>query len=336
MIQAMPIKIKTALIFVLVSVTLVAGCRLEVNRMNKRLARWNELSKSDNTQRKVEFARESLIYFLSTPAIQRGRETTVSDAERHAYHHKATPMQVFLIDYYASQALESIDTADPDWKQAEKYWNMADTLLLGKIPGHPTIYSMLDVMDGYKRFLTDISADGRRYGRLEASNPGLMGTMKKLSEYRFKKALMYKEKGMMENALHNFLLVFQYDTKDFAQADEEVEKMTGKTIREIHNDEFNEMVHNRGWKSNVMEIYSNLDQHIQTLRKEMGDSVDLLLPEIARQAAPTYSMTPEQLLDLYLYTKNERDGTLPQYLSGYRYLVLEGQDPVGPQHTDSK
>ena len=332
--QAMPVKIKTALIFVLVTVTLTAGCRIEVNRMNKRLARWQELSKSDNTKRKVEFARESLIYFLSTQAIQRGRETTVSEAERHAYHHKATPMQIFLIDYHASEALKAIDSATPDWKQAEKDWCMADTLLLGRIPGVSTMYSMLDVMDGYDKFLTEISADGKRYGRLEASNPGLMGALKKMSEYRFRKAQMYEDKGMMDHALDNYMLVFQYDTENFARADEKVEKMTGKTIREINDDKFNHMVEYRGWRSNVMEIYSNLDQHIETLRKELGDSVDILLPQIAIQAADTYNMTPEQLLDLYLYTKNERDGTLPQYLSGYRFLILKGQDPVGPKHSE--
>ena len=332
--QAMPVKIKTALMFILVSVTLTEGCRIEVNRMNKRLTRWQELSKSDNTQRKVDFARESLIYFLSTPAIQRGRETTVSDAERLTFHHKATPMQVFLIDYYASEALKSIDTAPPDWKQAQKNWDMADTLLLGRIPGKSTMYSMLDVMDGYDKFLTEISADGKRYGRLEASNPGLMAALKKMSEYRFRKALMYEEKGMMDHALGNYMLVFQYDTENFARADEKVENMTGKTIREINDDEFNHMVEYRGWRSNVMEIYNNLDQHIETLRKELGDSVDILLPQITIQAAPTYNMTPEQLLDLYLYTKNERDGTLPQYMSGYRHLILKGQDPVGPKRSE--
>ena len=75
---------KPVLLLLLLALTAAAsGCRLNVNRLNKRIERWQTLqAKEGDTERKVKFARESLAFFLNTLDFQRSRETLVTEAER--------------------------------------------------------------------------------------------------------------------------------------------------------------------------------------------------------------------------------------------------------------
>ncbi len=317
------------LLCVLIILLLAASCQLKIRRLNKRIERWESLKQKGTIEQKVKFARESLILFLNTVDVQRGRETLVTEAERLRYHHLMSRMQVFMIDYHASRALEFLEE-DKDWKKAAAEWAKADSLTRGRIPGTRTIYLMVLLQSGYEEYLKQISWEGFRYERMERQFPGLMRAFRKMSEYQFRLAKHLESLGEQDEAIKHYLLVFRRDPQNFGEACRRLKHLTGKVIREIYDEHYRHNLALKGYNSLRMELYGMMEQQMQGARQSFGDSADLYLPEIIAMMAEQYNETPERVMDVYLITKNEMEGTLNQYLSLWRHQILKGQDPVKP------
>lgn len=317
------------LLCVLIILSLAASCQLKIRRLNKRIERWESLEKKGTIEQKVKFARESLILFLNTVDVQRGRETLVTEAERLHYHHLMSRMQVFMIDYHASRALEFLEE-DKDWKKAAAEWAKADSLTRGRIPGARTIYLMVLLQSGYEEYLMQISWEGFRYERMERQFPGLMRAFRKMSEYQFRLAKHLESLGEQDEAIEHYPLVFRRDPQNFGEANRRLKHLTGKVIREIYVEHYMHNLALKGYNSLRMELYGMVEQQMQGARQSFGDSADLYLPEIIAMMAEQYNETPERVMDVYFITKNEMEGTLNQYLSLWRHQILKGQDPVKP------
>jgi tetratricopeptide (TPR) repeat protein len=321
------------LLCVLIILPLAVNCQLKIRRLNKRIERWESLNKKGTVEQKAKFARESLVLFLNTVDVQRGRETLVSEAERMRYHQSMSRMQVFLIDYHASRALEFLEQ-DKDWAKAAAEWAKADSLTRGRIPGAPTIYLMVLLQKGYDYYLKELSVDGFRYQMMERQFPGLMRAFRKMSEYQFRLAKHLESLGEQDEAIEHFLLVSRRDPQNFGEANRRVKHHTGKVIREIYDERYRYNLALEGYNGLRREMYSMVEQQMEGARQSFGDSADLYLPEIVAMMAKQYNETPERVMDVYLITKNELQGTLNQYLSLWRHQILKGQDPIKPVYIE--
>jgi len=317
------------LLCVLIILPLAANCQLKIRRLNKRIERWESLNQKGTVEQKAKFARESLVLFLNTVDVQRGRETLVTEAQRLRYHHSMSRMQVFLIDYHASRTLEFLEQ-DKDWEKAATEWAKADSLTRGRIPGSPTIYLMVLLQKSYDQCLKEFSVEGFRYERMERQFPGLMRAFRKMSEYQFRVAKNLESLGQRDEAIEHYLLVSRRDPQNFGEANRRVKHFTGKVIREIYDERTRHDLALKGYNSLRREMYSMVEQNMEGARQSFGDSADLYLPEIIAMMAKQYNETPERVMDVYLITKNELDGTLNLYLSLWRHQILKGQDPVKP------
>ncbi|MBN2287847.1 MAG: hypothetical protein JXQ83_00845 [Candidatus Glassbacteria bacterium] len=317
----------------LIVLPLAEGCRLKVRRLNKRIARWESLEKKGTVEQKVKFAKESLFFFLNTEDLQRGRETLVTEAERLRYHQIMSRMQVFLIDYHAGRALEYLDR-DNDWEAAAAEWAKADSLTYGFLPGARTQYTMALLQTGYDEYLRQISWEGFRYGRLERQFPGLMAAFRKMSEYQFRLAGRLESQGRLDEAIEHYLLVFRRDPDNFVKANRSLKLHTGRIIREFYDKQFRRKVALDGFNNQRMELYGMVAQQLEAAYQSLGDSADLVLPDIIASMAERLKDTPERIMDLYLISRNESEGTLNQYLSLWRYKVLKGQEPIKPRYRE--
>jgi len=321
---------RTVLMITVLALSLGAtGCRLSVNRLNKRLDRWQSLSqKEGNTERKVKFARESLAFFLNTVDFQRSKETLVSEAERLQYHEKLSGMQVFLLDYHAGQALKAAEAGD--WTTGDLEWARADSLSRGNIPTIPqTTYKMVLLQAGYDEFLRQISSQGEIYNRLEFRFPGLMDGFRKMSRFQYLKAEKLFAENEWEQALKHYLLVFKRDPQDFALAEGRVRFLAGKNTRQVYERQFQWDRTVEGYESLCMDLFGIVDDQIMAARNELGeDKWQEKLPEIWKQMGLQYKLAPEQAADVYFMTKHTREGTLPAYISMWRYDILRGYRPV--------
>ncbi len=317
---------KPVLLLLLLALTAAAsGCRLNVNRLNKRIERWQTLqAKEGDTERKVKFARESLAFFLNTLDFQRSRETLVTEAERLQYHEKMSIMQVFLMDHHAGLALEA--AVKGDWVTGDLEWSRADSLSRGSIPViEPTAYKMVLLQNGYDEYLEQISSQGEIYDRLEFRFPGVMASFRKMSRFQFLKAEKLFTGGDWEQALKHYLLVFKRDPEDFPLAENRVRFMSGKNSRETYLRYFlwNRMLDS--FEATSIEVFGIVENQIMAARQELGeDKWEEKLPEIWEGIAKQFNMKPEQIADIYYITKNSREGTLPAYFSLWRYEILRG------------
>jgi len=301
------------LLCVLIVLSLGASCRLKIRQLHK--------------EQKARFARESLIFFLNAVDLQRGRETLVTEAERLRYHQIMSRMQVYLIAYHAGRALQFLQ-AEKDWQSAAVEWARADSLTRGQVPGTRTAYKMVLLQHGYEQNLKEISAQGYRYKRMERQFPGLMRAFRKMSEYQYLLAKHLDSQGRIEEAIEHYLLVFRRDPQNFAEANRRVKQVTGRVIREIYDQQYRAALTAQSYQSTRMELFSMVEDQMAMARQEFGDSADMYLPDIIATMAERYDDTPERVMDLYLMTKNEMDGTLNQYVSLWRHQVLRGQKPI--------
>jgi len=307
----------------------VAGCRINVYRLNKRLDRWESIKDKASVKDKVRFARESLIFFLSTPDLQRGRESLVTEAERLHYHERMCAMQIFLIDYHAGRALSYLAEGNEDWEKARIEWYKADSLTYGLIPGTGIQKKMVLLQRGYKKFIKEISADGTRYNRMEQRFPGLMEAFRKMSDYQFKVAEHLYNQGLKKEALQHYLLVFKRDPKNFGNALAKVYRITGRTIREIYDIEDKRKRILDTYDYMREDVYRTIENSLQAeLEGQSEYTEDQLLGLLLEDTADYHGISIEQAADLYFYRKNELEGTLPQYINLERYLVLQGQKSI--------
>ena len=317
----------------LIILGLTASCRLKIRQLNKRIQRWESLEKKGSLDQKARFARESLKFFLNTLDFQRGRETLVTEAERLRYHHIMSRPQVFLIDYYAGRALECLET-DKDWESAAAEWAKADSLTRGFLPGVRTTYKMVLLQHGYEQYLKEISSEGFRYKRMERQFPGLMRAMRKMSEYQFRLAKHLQSQGLTDQVIEHYLLVFRRDPENYAEANRVVKSITGQVIREIYDERYYKNLADQGYQNMRMELYTMVEEQMEQARRSFGDSADMYLPEIITTMAERFNDTPEQIMDIYMITKHDVEGTLNQYLSLWRHQVLKGQEPIKPVYRE--
>ncbi|MEA2064463.1 MAG: hypothetical protein U9P14_12240 [Gemmatimonadota bacterium] len=321
-------KARLALLLLMV-LTVAAGCRLNLRRLNKRLDRWEALEKKGTPDQKVQFAVKSLRFFLETPDIQRGRESLLSEPERLRYHSRMGSMQVFLIDYHASRALEALET-DNDWERAALEWARADSLARGMIPGHSTIYKMVLLQRGYDYYLKEISGHGFRYKRMERQFPGLMEAFRKMSAYRFKLADHLEKQGRLDDALEHYLMVLKRDPENYHEANRRVIELTGRVIREVLDVRYHKEMIMKNFNAMKNEVFGSVETQLAQARQEFGDSAELYLPAILASLAERQEESIERTTDLYLYIKNEMEGTLNEYLDLWRPQLLKGQKPMQP------
>ena len=247
-------KKRLLLILVLLPCLAVTGCRLSINRLNKRIDRWESIKKDGFTEKNVKFARETLFYFLNTVDFQRSRESLVSEGERLQYHQKLSALQVFLMDYHAAQALAHVEKGD--WPAADREWARADSLTRGLIAGYKQPqYRMVLLQQGYDEYLRQVSWQGERYDRMERDFPGLMAAMRKMSEYQFHKAEKLLAEGEWKEALNHYLLVFKRDTENFSMADNTVYRLAGQNVRQIYDRHFRWQEIVSGYSQLCVELY---------------------------------------------------------------------------------
>ncbi|MCE5272896.1 hypothetical protein LLH00_16575 [bacterium] len=321
---------RTVILLILLALGLGAsGCRLSVNRLNKRLDRWESLrNKEGDTERKVKFARESLAFFLNTLDFQRSKETLVSEAERLQYHEKMSGMQVFLLDYHAGLAMQAAEAGD--WATGDLEWARADSLSRGNISTLPqTTYKMVLLQAGYDEYLRQISSQGDIYNRLEFRFPGLMEGFRKMSRFQYLKAEKLFAETEWEQALKHYLLVFKRDPQDFALAEERVRFLSGKNTRQVYERQFQWDRIVESYDAMSIDLFGITEEQIMSAQTELGaDKWQEKLPDIWKQMGTQYKMQPEQAADVYFMIKHLREGTLPAYISLWRYDVLRGNRPA--------
>ncbi len=302
------------------------GCRINVLRLDKRLDRWESLrAKGAGPEKLVPFARETIVLFLNNPDFQRTKEMVVTEAERLEYQQRLTDMQLYLAGYHADQALELSQGPAADWEAAHRQWELADSLLIGRVPGEPTVFYLVLIQKGYYTFLREISGDGERYAREEFRFPGLMEVLRRMSGFQFRLAGHLEEQGYRDQAIEHYLMVFKRDPQHYGPAFARVRELTGKSIREIEDELFFREQRDKVFLSFRRELYSMAEEQFQTKEQQSGISRDEAFPEVIEGVAKYYSITIEQAADLYLYTMHEQQGTLVQYLNHYRHDVLRGQ-----------
>ncbi|HUU29493.1 MAG TPA: hypothetical protein VM123_16950 [archaeon] len=305
-----------------------AGCRLNIIRLNNRIDRWQSMKKKSSVEGRVRFANQSLFFFLTTVDFQRSRETLVTEAERLHYHQRLADMQVFLMDYYAGRALSFLSEGKEDWERAAAEWAKADSLTLGRIPGYPTGYTMVLILSGYPHYLRQISGLGSRYDRTEKQFPGLMEAFRKMSEYQFRLAEHLEQQGLRDNAIDHYLLVFKRDPENFNRADRRIKQLTGCNIREIYDMQAEIETARKSYEAFSYDLYGMAQNQLNAAREQLGDSAEQALPQIWDNLAKYYKISMEQAADIYLYTENESNGTLPEYVSLVRYQILRGQKSI--------
>lgn len=313
--------------FLLLCLT-VSGCRVSINRLNKRIDRWESIRKDGFTRSNVRFARETLFYFLNTVDFQRSGEALVTESERLQYHRKLGDIQVFLLDYHATQALEHLDSGDLE--AADLEWARADSLSQGFLPAYKTpVYKMVLLQRGYDEYLRQISWEGERYNRLERDFPGLMAAFRKMSEFQFRKAEKYYAEGEWRQALEHYLLVFKRDREHYPRAENAVKRLAGKNMRQIYDRRFRLMEITQGYISMRMELYSTAENQIMAAQNELGEERwEEMLPDIWAEIGKRFSCAPEQAADVYYLLKHEMEGTLPVYIGLWRHDVLKGRPPA--------
>ncbi|MFH1071407.1 MAG: hypothetical protein V1794_17445 [Candidatus Glassbacteria bacterium] len=303
------------------------GCKLKINRLEKRIERWQSMQGRDiDPEKKYRFARESAIFFLTNDEFQRPREAVVSDQDRLNYHRKLAQMQIYIIEYHAGRALAAISGDSPDWELGRAEWARADTLTLGRLPGFTTTYRLVHIQSGYQAYLTEIALQPGRYERLERDFGGLMSAFRLMSEFKLREAENFMSQGYYDLAIDNYLLVFCRDPEHFERADQAVKRLTGKTVRETY--EYQAWLQRAvaSFDSDRMELYTNVQGQIAQMAKEVGeDSARANEAGFAVAFAERYKITPEQAVDIYYYSKTGIDGTLPAYLLQWAPEVLRGQ-----------
>lgn len=311
----------------------LTGCHISVIRLDNRIEKWQSLEKKKKAslESMARFANETIYFFLTTIDFQRSKEAVISDAKRLRYHHKLTSMQVFLIDYYAKRALEAISGEEKDWERAALEWARADSLTYGSLPKHEHTFKLILIKNGYQRYNQDISARGDWYDRLERDYSGLMDAFRKMSEYKSRLAEHLMEQGRRVEALEAYLLVFKRDPENFARAEKAVKDMTGNTIREILVRRFAADIAMESFLSVRGEIYGTIGSAMANIGADQGDeAIEQMFPDIMVGLAENFNISPEQVADIYYFTKSEIEGTLPEYIHLWRYEILKGQEPKQP------
>ena len=325
---------KPIILFILALVVVnLAGCHINVIRLENRLEKWHSMKekKKASVESMAKFANETIYFFLTTIDFQRSREAVITDAERLGYHLKLSSMQIFLIDYYATRALKAISGEEKDWERAAVEWAKADSLTNGFLPGYEHTFTMVLLDDGYAKYVQNIAQLGELYNRLERDYTGSMDAFRKMSEYKFRLAEHLMEQGRRVEALEAYLLVFKRDPENFARAEKTVKELTGKSTREIQEYYFRVDMALANYNAFRRDIYGMTENAIMRIRMEDGDeAVEGMFPEIIGQLAVDFNISPEQAADLYYSTKSEIEGTLPEYIHLWRYEILKGQEPKKP------
>jgi hypothetical protein len=240
-------------------------------------------------------------------------------------------MQIFLIDYYATRALEAISGEEKDWERAAVEWAKADSLTHGFLPGYEHTFTLVLFDDGYAKYIQDIAQQGEIYNRMERDYAGSMDALRKMSEYKFRLAEHLMEQGRRVEAFEAYLLVFKRDPENFARAEKAVKELTGKSTREIQEQYFRADNAMANYNALRRDIYGLAENAIMRIRSEYGDeAVEGMFPEIIGKLAVDFNISPEQAADIYYSTKSEIDGTLPEYIHLWRYEILKGQEPQKP------
>ncbi len=322
---------KSYLLFAaLLSLSVSAGCNLKLYQLDKRIERWETMRrKGADPEKMAAFATESILFFLRSPQLQRTKEATISQQERLNYHRKLTPMQLYLVSLHAGRAVAAVDRPDPDWELGRAQWILADSLTLGKIPGHPTQFTMVHVQKGYKKLVHELILHPENYEQDNRDFPGLIDALRTMSRYMFLDARREFSRGRLDLALEKFEQVFCRDFDDFAAADRTVRDYTGQGIREMVIRNFWVDRYQKNFDNDRMEAFSMITQGSEQISEEMGEeAADSVMEEVFAGTAANYNTSSEQAADLYYYVRSLHQGNLPEYMRLWRHKVLKGKKPL--------
>jgi len=314
----------------LLALSVSAGCNLKVYQLEKRIERWEAMQRKDtNPEKMASFARESILFFLRSPQLQRTQETEISQQERLNYHRKLTTMQVFLISLHAGRAVAAVDRPDPDWELGKAEWILADSLSLGKIPGNPTQFSMVHVQEGYKELVQELILHTENYEQTVRDFPGLIEALRTMSRFMFLEASKNLADGRLDEAIEKFGQVFCRDFDNYAAADRTVRGFTGQGIRELVIRNFWVDRYSTNFDSDRMEAFSLVGQALEQLAQGVEEEItDSLMDGIFSNVSENFHTTGKQTADLYYYVRSVQQGNLPEYMRLWRHQVLEGKKPL--------
>lgn len=307
-----------------------AGCNLKVYQLEKRIERWEAMQRKDTDPEKMaSFARESILFFLRNSQLQRTKEATVSQQERLNYHRILTSMQVYLISLHAGRAVAAVDRPDPDWELGRAEWILADSLTLGRIPGHPTQFVMVHVQEGYEDLVHELILHPENYEQDTRDYPGLIEALRTMSRFMFLEATRELSAGQLEVAIEKFGQVFIRDFDNFPPADRTVRGFTGQGIRELVIRNFWKNRLGQTFDNDRMEAFSMISQAMQQLGEDLGEqAADSLLEVAVVSVAENFRISNEQATDFYYYIRSIQQGNLPEYVRLWRHQVLEGKKPL--------
>ncbi len=314
----------------LLALMVSAGCNLKVYQLEKRIERWEAMQRKDTSPEKMAaFATESILFFLRSSQLQRTKEAEVSQQERLNYHRKLTSMQVYLVSLHAGRAVAAVDRTDPDWELGRAEWTLADSLTMGKIPGHETQFSMVHVREGYKELVHELVLHPENYDQTTRDYPGLIEALRTMSRFVFLEAGNELSAGRLDVAIEKFGQVFTMDFENFPAADRTVRALAGLGIRELVIRNFWVDRYQQTFESDRMEAFSMVSEGLGQLAQDMGEeAVDSLMDEIFDRVSDNFHTSGEQTADLYYYVRSFQQGNLPEYLRLWRHQVLEGRKPL--------
>ncbi|MBW7997839.1 MAG: hypothetical protein FVQ81_14970 [Candidatus Glassbacteria bacterium] len=315
---------------VMLAVTLSAGCNLKVNQLNKRLDRWRSMqSKQADPEKLYEFARESLLFFLKNPALQRTKEAVISQQERINYHRKLTQMQMYLMSYHARKATEAVEGPSPDWELGRLEWGKADAVANGKVPDHPTTYLMVHIQEGYDKLVEQLVLHPEEYDQMARDFPGVMQALREMSRFKYLEAVNLLARDQRELAIEVYIKVFTRDTENFPIADRVVRDFTGQGIRELIFRRFYKERYRQSFENDRMDIYSAAATQIAQIAQDQGEAAaDSMIFEVMTNVGESFQISVEQAMNFYYVVRSVQDGNLPEYLRLYRHQVLQGQKPL--------
>jgi hypothetical protein len=314
----------------LLALSVSAGCNLKVYQLEKRIGRWESMQRKDTKPEKMAaFATESILFFLRSSQLQRTQEADISQQARLNYHRKLTSMQVYLVSLHASRAVAAVDRPDPDWELGQAEWILADSLTLGRIPGHSTQFSMVHVQEGYNALVNELILHPENYDQTTRDFPGLIQALRTMSRFVFLEANKNLAAGQLDLAIEKFEQVFSMDFENFAAADRTVRSFTGQGIRAKVVSNFWRDRYQQTFESDRMEAYSMVSEGLGQLAQDLGEeAVDSMMNVVFNNVSENFRTTGEQTADLYYYIRSVQQGNLPEYMRLWRHQVLEGNKPL--------
>lgn len=318
---------------ILLALAFASGCSLKVNQINRRIDRWHSMQEDQaDPQKMYDFATQSLMFFLNSGELQRTNEAVVSQQERLALHREMSSMQMYLLSWHASRALEAVEKPDPDWQLGRLEWSRADTVAKGRLPGRTTPFNMVFIQEGYNELVRNLILRPDEYNQMTRDFPGLMKALRQMSRFKYLEAEKLLAEGQRDKAVDNYLKVFTMDTENFPAADRLVRQFTGQGIKETAIWQFHHERAVQVFDNSRYDIFTTASGHLSQIAEEQGDeAADSMMYEVMSETSKTFAITPEQTMDVYYCVQTEQNGNLPEYLRLYRSQVLEGQRPIKPQ-----